>query len=212
MTLYLNAVETVQVAGRYHDLRDFLSDPDELDNLTTYLAAHGQAPEDATSDLDEWLDAATDDARSIIRGSTGDTDAEVYPLRVGEAILYDLADSARGRALADLAEAVQQIAGGVDPLPDRDEPMTEDSEPGAWSGLVVWNMSTSAPDYELACRWIVDRDEVPTEARSAWRKAGYAGDGIYGTVGDVGLEDLTLTDAQRQAVDQWTVRKFGARS
>lgn len=208
MTLYLNAVETVQVAGRYHDLHDFLADPDALDHFTTYLAARGQAPEDVTGDLDEWLDAAADDARSIIRGSTGDPDAEVYPLTVGEAILCDLAASARGQALTTLADAVHKIEAGSDPLPERDGPMTDDSEPGAWSGLVVWNMS--ATGYELACRWIVEREEVPAEAADAWRAAGYAGSGCYGTVGDVNLADLALTETQRQAVDQWAERKFAA--
>ena len=210
---YLTDVVTVRVGSTYHDLMDWLSDPDSLDELTTWLSDHDQAPNKEEGEevtVWDWIDAASDDATSIIRAVTGDGEADVYDVGVGEAIMSDLAADARGQAIADLAEAVQQIEAGIDPLPDTDEPMTDDPFPGDWSGLVAWDMGA---DFDgLGCRWVVEPDDVPPAARDAWQEAGYAGNGDYGTVGDVSLADLTLTTEQRQAVDQWLARKFVARS
>lgn len=209
--MYLDDVVTVQVAGAWHELRAFLADPDEFDALAAYLRERDQVPYDEqdADDLDAWIAAATDDARSIIRATTGDVDAEVYDVPLGEAILSDLAQEARGLALADLVGAVEQITAGGDPVPDG-EPLTDDSYPGDWSGLAVWAMGSETDG--LGCRWVVDRADVPAAALEAWQDAGYAVDGRYGMVGDVTLSDLTLTDEQRQAVAAWTARKLGALS
>ena len=37
---YLTDVVTVRVGSTYHDLMDWLSDPDSLDELTTWLSDH----------------------------------------------------------------------------------------------------------------------------------------------------------------------------